>query len=206
MKIAGLVALSTSNVASVLQALVRLSYDGRIVERPADLESVTHLILPGVGAFRTAMQELDARGLIEPLRRVVAAGKPLLGICLGMQLLAEQGEEGGVSDGLGLIAGRVRRLDPEDPSCRVPHVGWNQVRFVRPSPLWRRLDDGTDFYFVHEYVFESRDGKDIAGTVTHGKPFTAALSRDHVHGVQFHPEKSQNAGLKIFRNFMEAVA
>ncbi len=160
------------------------------------------ILLPGVGAFAACMANLSSRdGLIEALNSAVQRGAPFLGVCVGMQLLADSGLEFGVTPGLGWISGQVRRLEPRDPAAKVPHMGWNTVRPA--SPLFAGLGFAPHMYFTHSFVFDPSDPGDIAATCDHGGPFVAAVARDNVMGVQFHPEKSQAAGQRLLANFLE---
>ncbi|OGC86108.1 imidazole glycerol phosphate synthase, glutamine amidotransferase subunit [Candidatus Adlerbacteria bacterium RIFCSPHIGHO2_02_FULL_54_18] len=188
------------NVASVRNALALLGAEAIITARAEDFERATHIILPGVGAFPDGMRELWERGLIPVLRREVLENqKPFLGICLGMQLLAEAGEEGGDTKGLGFIAGKTRKLTVA--GLRLPHIGWDDVTSAPGARLFADIDS-RDFYFVHSYVMEPADSAAIAATCTYGEAFAAAVQKDNIFGVQFHPEKSQKAGIAVLRNFI----
>lgn len=192
------------NIRSVRNALVRSGCDVTTSDRAEDIAACDALILPGVGAFSEAVNNIDARGLREPLLRAVRAQhKPLLGICLGMQLLAESSDEGGHSQGLALIPGHVRRIAVKD-GLRLPHVGWNDVRIHRQAPLFSDMTSGDCFYFVHSYHFMA-DAEHIAATTDYGGDVVAAVQRDHVFGVQFHPERSQSKGLALLGNFVAHV-
>ncbi len=173
---------------------------------PAVVASADRLVLPGVGAFAACMGALASRdGLIEAMREAaLTRGAPFLGVCVGMQLLADRGLEFGVTPGLGWIAGEVSRLKPADASAKVPHMGWNALGEVRDAPLMAGLADGAHMYFTHSFAFSAADPSDVAATVDHGGRFTAAVAKGNVMGVQFHPEKSQAAGLKLLQNFLEA--
>jgi glutamine amidotransferase len=172
---------------------------------PATLRCATGLVVPGVGAFPAGMRSLRARGLDELLRERAAAGIPILGICLGMQLLFDGSDELGGADGLGLIPGRVRALRAGGLS--VPHIGWNEVRFPRPSPLTARLPaDGRPFYHVHSFVACPERVADIVGACVYGEEFASIVARDAVFGVQFHPEKSSRDGLGILAAFAGLAA
>jgi glutamine amidotransferase len=172
-----------------------------VIGRDADaLAGADKAILPGVGAFPHAMRNLQERGLVEPLR-AFARGKPLLGVCLGMQLLATRGSEIEAIDGLGLIDGTVERLAAPEP-LRVPHVGWNDVEHAADDPLFAGIPPGKDFYFVHSFQFVCADPADRVATTSYGGAVTAAVRRGLLHGVQFHPEKSQQWGLRLLNNFL----
>jgi len=198
------------NLRSVLNACEALGADARVSAEPQAVADARGLILPGVGAFGDGMAGLHARGLAEPICRAAReAGKPLLGICLGMQLLAARGTEHGSHDGLGLIGGSVERLPaaaPDGTRLRLPHVGWNGVRFDRRAGLFAGLGDAADFYFVHGYALRPEDPGIVAGTCDYGAPFAAAVEADNVWAAQFHPEKSQKAGLAVLRNWLTRVA
>jgi imidazole glycerol-phosphate synthase subunit HisH len=196
------------NLGSVRRALTDLGADVVVAEHPIALFDANRIVLPGVGAFGEGMARLRAGGWVDALRyQVVEAGKPLLGICLGMQMLATASEENGVSDGLGLIPGRVRRLDELGCSLRIPHVGWNEVRFdQRRASLFDEIPQATDFYFVHSYALVADDAESVCATTTYGSELIAAVQKGHVFGTQFHPEKSSKAGRQILRNFLDVVA
>jgi len=162
------------------------------------LRQAERLVLPGVGAFGACMNALGARGFDELVRARVAAGTPLLGVCVGMQMLFEESEEFGASRGLGFLRGRVRRF-PGD--LVVPQVGWNQVRQQNSSPLFEGIRDSAFFYFVHSYYCEPVERKIIAGETDYGVAYASAVARENLYGVQFHPEKSQADGLRVLANF-----
>jgi len=164
------------------------------------------VVVPGQGAMPDCMREMDARDL----RRAVLEAfrsRPFLGICIGLQMLFESSEEGEVA-GLGLLRGRVRRFaaadmrQPDDRRLKVPHMGWNQVRQEKRHPLWSGIDDGSRFYFVHSYFPDAGDADVVQGSCVYGLPFTCAVARDNIFAVQFHPEKSQSAGLRLLANFI----
>jgi glutamine amidotransferase len=160
------------------------------------------VVLPGVGAFGDGMAHLRARELVQPVLRQVEAGKPLLGICLGMQLLFEESEEMGQHTGLGLLPGRVVRFPEGD--LKVPHIGWNQLQ-VRDDPLLAGIGDGSYAYFVHSYYVAPAQGQDVLATTEYGIQFAAVVGRARVWGAQFHPEKSQEVGLRLLQNFTQLV-
>lgn len=192
------------NLQSVRNALERLGCNVQITNNPQSLGDADALILPGVGAFGEAMDNLRRLNLIEPLRcAVIQEQKPLLGICLGMQLLADSSEERGNYEGLSLISGRVRRI-PLSQGLRLPHIGWNGVSVRQCAPLFEGIAEGGAFYFVHSYRFEC-DLAYIAGVTGYGTDITAAVQKDRIFGVQFHPERSQRKGLYLLRNFVRFV-
>jgi glutamine amidotransferase len=203
MKRVGIVDYGMCNLDSVARAVQECGGDPVVSGRPAELAGVDRLILPGVGAFADAMRQLRERTLDAFLHdQVHGKGLPLLGICLGMQLLAEQGTEGGDTAGLGWVAGKVQRLRPTDQDRRLPHVGWNEVEPARASPLFEGVRRGTDFYFVHSYHLCPTDGADVLARTPYAAGFVSAVQHGLVFGVQFHPEKSQRAGFRVLKNYL----
>jgi glutamine amidotransferase len=191
------VEIGVSNLRSVLNALQRVGVAPTVTGAAADIARADAIVLPGVGAFGAAMDALRAKGLVEPLRAAAGAGKPVLGICLGMQLLAESSEEHGAHAGLGLIPGRVVRLEPS-PGYRVPNIGWYPTHAAGGETPFARLGADAHFYYVHSYHFACASPADVAATIDYGgRPLAAAVRRGSVFGVQFHPEKSQDAGLDL---------
>lgn len=188
------------NLGNVVRALRRLGAEVRLSERPEDLGWAEKIVLPGVGAFGDGMAGLMARGWMEPLKQAVAAGIPLLGICLGMQLLFEESEEMGHHRGLGLLRGRVRRFPPE--VGKVPQIGWNRLEHAGSHPLLYGVPEGAYVYFVHGYYCEPEDPADVIATTVYGIRYASMVARGPVMGVQFHPEKSHRAGEQILRNFL----
>jgi glutamine amidotransferase len=194
------------NLRSVLHALNHLGAESiRVVRTPHDLRGATKIILPGVGAFGAGMQKLREQDLVQPIRDAVYTGVPYLGICLGMQFLFESSDEMGEHEGLGLLPGTVARF-PENLGLKVPHMGWNQICPQRSSPLLYGIDQNSYAYFVHSYYCAPANQDDVLLTVDYGIPFTAAVQRDNIYGVQFHPEKSQRTGLQLLTNFLERVS
>jgi glutamine amidotransferase len=190
------------NLRSVVHALNHLGVETmRIARTPADLEGATQIILPGVGAFGAGMQQLKQQKLIEPIKTAIRKGIPYLGICLGMQFLFEHSDEMGYHEGLGVLPGYVTRF-PDGNGLKIPHMGWNQLRFERETPLLDGLVPGSYAYFVHSYHCVPRRGADLLITADYGMQFAAGVQRDRVFGVQFHPEKSQATGLRLLRNFL----
>ena len=192
------------NLFSLCSSLSAIGAEAVVTDDPAVLSSADRIILPGVGAFGDAADKLRERGLFDVLRQLANEGKPLLGICLGMQLLFEKGFEYGEHEGLGLIRGEVRPIAeviPED--LKIPHIGWNALHFTgEKSPIFRYLNEGDFVYFVHSFYGKNEDGSVIA-TAEYGAHLTAAVGRGNVFGCQFHPEKSGNVGLKILKAFCE---
>ncbi len=192
------------NLRSVQKAFEQQGVAARIIITPDEVEASGKLILPGVGAFADAMAHLRQQDLIEPIRRHVAAGKPLLGICLGMQLIFDLGHEDGRHEGLGLVRGECVRFDVDRTlRLKVPHMGWNQLRVEKDCPLFAGLAPGANAYFVHSYHVVPEDRSIIATTTDYGRPFVSGIAAGNVFACQFHPEKSQAVGLKILKNFAE---
>ncbi len=190
------------NLGSVMKAFRHVGAPAVLTADPAALDRAEALVLPGDGAFGATMDEIRARGLEAPLRRAVDEGRPLLGICIGMQVLFEESEEHGRHRGLGLLPGRVRRIPGPLP---VPHMGWNELHPTRPHPLLAGVADGDHVYFVHSYHCEAAD-EVVLATTDYGRPLVAAVGRGGVMGVQFHPEKSQAKGLAMVGAFARLVA
>lgn len=194
------------NLRSVMHALNHLEVENiRLVQEGRDLKGAEKIILPGVGAFGAGMQKLREQNLIQPIRDAVFAGTPYLGICLGMQFLFDRSDEMGEHEGLGILPGYVTRF-PDTLNMKVPHMGWNNLQAERPSPLLEGLEKDSYAYFVHSYYCVPANREDVLITVDYGIPFTAAIQRDNIYGVQFHPEKSQRTGLRILTNFLKVAA
>ena len=187
------------NLRSVEKALERSGARVLRTSDPGDLERADGCVLPGVGAFPRAMERIRSLGLDEAIRTAVDAGMPILGICLGLQLLFESSTELGGADGLGLLAGHV--VEVPAGGRKIPHIGWAAVTWSKPSPLTDGLRPGEPFYFVHSFVVEPSEDE-LVGTATYGGEFACVAARDNVFGVQFHPEKSSSAGLRLLRNFV----
>jgi imidazole glycerol-phosphate synthase subunit HisH len=188
------------NLRSVEKALAALGASPRVSADPDTVLRSERLILPGVGAFGDAMDNLRRSGLERALLQAVDSGVPLLGLCLGLQLLFSESEEFGRHEGLGLIPGSVRRF--EEAGLRVPHVGWNQVESFRPDPLLDGIAEGSYFYFVHSYYVVPDREEDVVACTSYGRRFCSIARRGSVRGAQFHPEKSQEAGKRLLRNFL----
>lgn len=198
----GVLNANMGNLRSVHNALDNLGYDVRIIEDTNSFDDLSHLIIPGVGSYFTAMQTIQSAGFIDGVCNFAASKRPVLGICLGMQLLSSSGDEGGGSQGLDLIPGKVKKMNLPS-NLFTPHVGWNTVRFQKDHPVFHRVKNGIDCYFVHSYHFVCRDDSNWYGTTDYGEDFTSIVGKDNVLGFQFHPEKSQANGLKLLENFCD---
>ncbi|MBW4574483.1 MAG: imidazole glycerol phosphate synthase subunit HisH [Aphanothece sp. CMT-3BRIN-NPC111] len=205
MSVIAVVDYDMGNLHSVCKGLENAGATPKVTDSPREIDRADAVVLPGVGAFDPAVQQLRSRGLVEPIRGAIASGKPFLGICLGMQILFESSEEG-VEPGLGIVAGTVRRFRSE-PGLTIPHMGWNQLQITQPeSPLWNQLSSPSWVYFVHSYYVHPTEPQVQAATVRHGSQnVTAAITRDNLMAVQFHPEKSSSTGLQILSNFVAQV-
>lgn len=193
------------NLRSVQKAIEHAGGEAIVSSDPEQIAAASKLILPGVGAFGDAMQELRRRDLVEPIREFIGSGRPFLGICLGLQLLFERGYEHGEHEGLGVLAGDVVRFELP-AGLKVPHMGWNAVTVKHRSPLLNTIPDGTYFYFVHSYYVRPADPSIVALECEYGNPFCAMVHRDNLYATQFHPEKSQADGLKLLAGFVELEA
>ena len=192
------------NLRSVEGAVEKVGHEPVISQRVEDLESADKLILPGVGAFGDGMANLRGMGLVDSLTRLVMEEKkPVLGICLGSQLLARESSEFGHYEGLGWIEASVTRISAKDNGLRVPHVGWNQLIKTRDSVLFDGIPDDALFYFVHSYVVNCDDTDIVIGECDYGTMFAAAVQKDNIYATQFHPEKSQLDGLRLLGNFLD---
>lgn len=196
----------SGNLRSAAKALAAVGAEVKVSGQASDVKSATRIVLPGVGAFadcRAGLQRLP--GMIEALERVVhQGGRPFLGICVGMQLMAEAGLEHGRHPGLGWIAGEVVHLAsrPDSRDAKIPHMGWNELKLVRAHPLFAGIADGAHAYFVHSYHLRLADPADLLAACDYAGPVTAAIARANMAGVQFHPEKSQATGLRLLANFL----
>ena len=201
-----LIDYGAGNVRSVHKALQAVGADVRLTQDADTVLTAEKVVLPGVGAFGDCMAGLRRAGLLDALRRTVDMGKPLLGICVGMQVLFEEGEEMGTHAGLGLLPGRVVRFTDDLPAAglKIPHTGWNQIQAVSEGPLFQDLPPGAWAYFNHAYACQAQPEHTLAVT-DYGGPFPSVVGQGQVYGIQFHPEKSQHVGLRILRNFVERV-
>ncbi len=192
------------NVRSVERALQRFGADARITSDACVIERAAGVVFPGQGACDSSMAELRRRCLVEPIKEYIAGGRPFLGVCLGLQLLLESSEEGG-EPCLGVIPGAVRRF-PRDLGLKVPHMGWNRVMLKQRPAMMRGVPNGSYFYFVHGYYADPELDDAVASTTSYGLEFCSAVAWDNVLGVQFHPEKSGDVGLEVYRNFVRIAA
>ncbi|MGZ5128125.1 MAG: imidazole glycerol phosphate synthase subunit HisH [Actinomycetota bacterium] len=190
----------SGNLHSVSRALARVGGDPSVTGDPAEVGRADALVIPGVGHFGACVRAICHHGLDEAILAFRATGRPVFGVCVGMQVLFEGSDED-PEEGLGVLTGRVRRL-PDD--VKVPHMGWNTVTWTRPHPYTDDLPDGTRFYFVHSFAPDP--GDDAVGVTEHGRPFAAAVAHENVFATQFHPEKSGEAGLQLYERFVKAVA
>jgi len=197
----GIIDYGMGNIKSLSNALKVLGFDCRICSDPAGIADLSHLIVPGVGAYKLAADNLSNRGFVQPLRNHSISGRPLLGICLGMQLLSTTGTEPVLCNGLDLIPGEVVHL-PDSLEYPCPHVGWNSLNFEWEHPVFSNLKKSVDYYFVHSFQFIPNSKEDILAHTEYGMPFCSIVARNNIVGVQFHPEKSQEQGLRLLENFV----
>jgi glutamine amidotransferase len=195
------------NLRSVQKGFEKVGFEARVTSDPRDVERAEKLVLPGVGAFKDCMDNLNRGGFIEPVLRHVEAGRPFLGICLGLQVLFTESEEFGRHRGLDVIAGKVFRFPANmregGEQLKVPHMGWNQIAIRKEAPIFKGIESGVSVYFVHSY-YVVPDDQDVVATVTeYGIPFCSSIWKENIMATQFHPEKSQRVGLTILRNFGE---
>lgn len=191
------------NLRSVQKGFEAVGHEAHITSSPQDILNADRVVLPGVGAFRDAISELHQRDLVDPIREVIAANKPFLGICLGLQLLFDRSYEGGEYEGLGVVPGEVKKFElPAE--FKVPHMGWNQANIKKPAPILAGIEEGTHFYFVHSF-YAAPASQDVVAIESHyHRPFCAMIwNGANLFATQFHPEKSQANGLKILKNFAE---
>lgn len=199
----GIVDYGMGNLKSVFSAFDYLGADIKIIAHPEELAAVDKIILPGVGAFEKCKENLDKAGFTEALQEyVINKAKPTLGICVGMQLMAQKGFEAGAWDGLKWFDSEVIRLHPDNPAMKVPNIGWCETRIQTSFPLFKKLPEISVFYYVHSYYMKCNNAEDMMATYDFTHEVTAAIHKDNIAATQFHPEKSQDAGLQILENFI----
>ncbi len=194
----------SGNVQSVLNIFSTITDNVVVSNKISDISSATHIVLPGVGAFGASMKKIKSNIPFNILEKEVLINKkPFLGICVGLQILADKGFEFGEHDGFGWIHGTVEKIDSKD--LPLPHVGWNSIRLIKNSPLLKGFKDNQDFYFVHSYAFRAKNVESIIAKTEYGEDFISIISKDNIFGVQFHPEKSQKAGKVLLENFVNII-
>lgn len=200
----GIINYGVGNIKSVENAVLYEKNENivKLVNKPEDLKKCDKIILPGVGAFKDAINKITELGFDQALKEEKDKGKYILGICLGMQLLCSQSHEFGLHKGLNFIPGEVVNFELESNKMRIPHMGWNNVKFSRNDPIFNSIENNSDFYFVHSYYFKCENQDNILGTTDYGFNFTSVIKSNNVYGAQFHPEKSQNQGLTLIKNFI----
>jgi glutamine amidotransferase len=203
MEMVAVVDYGMGNLRSVYNAIDLLGFEATIINSPEKLSNFDRVILPGVGSYGVCMQNLNNLSFSQAIKEFVDTGKPLMGICLGMQVLADKGLEGGEFVGLGLVEGEVVRLELTEKNLKIPHVGWNAVNFNNPGHLLTKgLKQDSTFYFTHSYHFNTKKDENIFGITSYGSDFVSAIIRENVFATQFHPEKSQDNGLTLLKNFL----
>ncbi len=197
--------LGIGNINSVAIAFKELNTNVKIIDNSLELEKCDAIILPGVGNFKHTMKYLEKENYIETLNKLVIKEKvPFLGICLGMQLLAEKGEEGGIINGLGFIPGKVIKLNSKNPEYRIPHMGWDDIEIIKKEPLFINFPENPSFYFVHSYYLDIKPSF-VSSYCNYTGKIPASVQKDNIFGVQFHPEKSQKKGMQLLKNFCNYV-
>lgn len=208
MKKVTIIDYGSGNIHSTAKAFekiaARTGHKVLVTNKAADLADASHIVLPGVGAFGDCMEGLSSLpGMVEALNNEVhGKKKPFLGICVGMQLMAEKGYEHGVHNGLGWVKGAVKHIETDNPALKIPHMGWNELKTKKSHPFFAGIKNGDHAYFVHSYGVECEDREDILAEAEYGGSITAAIARDNMMGTQFHPEKSQETGMKLIENFL----
>jgi glutamine amidotransferase len=192
------------NLRNVQKGFEYVRSEAKVTRNKKEIERASAIVLPGVGAFKDCMQNLEKFGLIEPLLRSIEKGKPYLGICLGLQILFSESEEFGSQKGLDLLRGRVVKFRP-DPDHKVPHMGWNTIEKEREVPILQGIESGDFFYFVHSYYVIPEEKQWIATFTPYGEPFVSSIWKENVFATQFHPEKSQQKGLRVLENFVKSI-
>jgi len=200
---AGIINYGGGNLRSVVNAVKHLGIDPLLLDKPSDLEKVSHVIFPGQGAFGQCSTQVQELGLFDEMRQWISDEKPFFGICIGYQLLFETSEESVDDKGLSVFKGQVRRF-PDNHNLKIPHMGWNALSLKDPKdPMWKGLSENPYFYFVHSYYPTNTLDNEVAATCSYGEKFVAAVKRGQTWGCQFHPEKSQHAGIQLLKNFFQ---
>jgi len=192
------------NLRNVQKGFEKIGFEAKLTRNKKEIERASAIVLPGVGAFKDCMENLEGYGLVDPLLRSIEKGKPYLGICLGLQILFSESEEFGSHKGLDLIRGKVVKFRP-DPGHKVPHMGWNTIEKQKEVPMLQGVENGDFFYFVHSYYVIPEDGQWISTVTSYGKPFVSSIWKENIFATQFHPEKSQKNGLRILENFVKSI-
>jgi len=192
------------NLRNVQKGFEKIGFEATLTRNKKEIGKASGIVLPGVGAFKDCMENLEKYGLIDPLLRSIEKGKPYLGICLGLQILFSKSEEFGSHKGLDLIRGNVVKFKP-DPEHKVPHMGWNTIEKEREVPMLQGVEDGDFFYFVHSYFVVPEEAQVISTFTTYGNPFVSSISKENLFATQFHPEKSQQKGLRLLENFVKSI-
>jgi glutamine amidotransferase len=192
------------NLRNVQKGFEKIGFEATLTRNKKEIGKASGIVLPGVGAFKDCMENLEKYGLIDPLLRSIEKGKPYLGICLGLQILFSKSEEFGSHKGLDLIKGNVVKFKP-DPEHKVPHMGWNTIEKEREVPMLQEVESGAFFYFVHSYYVVPEEAQVISTFTTYGNPFVSSISKENLFATQFHPEKSQQKGLRLLENFVKSI-
>ena len=199
----GVIDYGAGNLRSVCNSLKKLSVNSTLVRSPEDIEDISSIIFPGVGSFGDSSEQLKKQRLFDPIKSWLKDDRPFLGICIGFQMLFEKSDESPNSDGFGVIPGKVVRF-PEENSLKVPHMGWNEIKVRNSSdPIWKGIKTSTHFYFVHSYYPEPLESNSVSSITSYGLEFASSVRCGNIFGTQFHPEKSQTAGLKLISNFLK---
>ena len=199
----GVIDYGAGNLRSVCNSLKKLSVNSKLIRSPEDIKDISSIIFPGVGSFGDSSEQLKKQRLFDPIKSWLKEDRPFLGICIGFQMLFEKSDESPNSDGFGIIPGKVVRF-PEENLLKVPHMGWNEIKFENSSdPIWQGIKTSTHFYFVHSYYPEPLESNSVSSITSYGLEFASSVRCGNIFGTQFHPEKSQAAGLKLISNFLE---
>ena len=199
----GVIDYGAGNLRSVCNSLKKLSVNSTLIRSPEDIKGISSIIFPGVGSFGDSSEQLKKQRLFVPIKSWLKEDRPFLGICIGFQMLFEKSDESPNSDGFGIIRGKVVRF-PEENLLKVPHMGWNEIKFENSSdPIWQGIKTSTHFYFVHSYYPEPLESNSVSSITSYGLEFASSVRCGNIFGTQFHPEKSQAAGLKLISNFLE---